>query len=159
MDEQTSPRELSVRQSVFAKIFPVAWCALWGIGVLALWMDWLPGEAPLSLKWFFLAGWIAGSGLMFLFLMPLKNVRLDRQYLYVSSASREVRVPLAEIARVTENRWMRHHPVTIYFRSPTEFGERVTFMPKNLPFPLWRSHPVVAELRQAGESASRPEPK
>lgn len=51
------------------------------------------------------------------------------------------------MATVTENLWIDIHPVTVHFRTPTEFGRTITFMPRMLV--LWMSHPVVQELRLA----------
>jgi hypothetical protein len=40
-------------------------------------------------------------------------------------------------------------PITIYFRHVTEFGDRVTFMPKRrIAIRFWRVDPVVAKLKQ-----------
>jgi hypothetical protein len=64
---------------------------------------------------------------------------------------REITVPLSAIESVTENRWVNIHPVTVHFRVPTEFGDKITFMPVQHVFLFWRSHPVVQELRSAAK--------
>src|SRR5262249_62361427 len=81
---------------------------------------------------------------------------MDDTSLYVSNYLREIQVPLRQVAAVTENRWVNIHPVTIQFRSATEFGDRVVFMPRRRWFGWGRSHPVVAEIRHAVGRAPRP---
>ncbi|MBN1532005.1 MAG: hypothetical protein JXA20_05025 [Spirochaetes bacterium] len=79
--------------------------------------------------------------------MRLKRVAMDDQYLYISNYLREIRVRRDQIVKVTENRWINIHPVTVYFRSATEFGDRIVFMPTVRAFAFFSSHPIVAELR------------
>src|SRR5262249_31841465 len=78
----------------------------------------------------------------------LKKVRLDHGSFYVSNYLREIAIPVGMIERVTENRWINIHPITIHFRCGTEFGDRITFMPKLRLFGSGSSHPVVAELME-----------
>jgi hypothetical protein len=95
-----------------------------------------------------------GGAVVYWRCVRLKRVRMDDTSLYVSNYLREIQVPLRQVADVTENRWVNIHPVTIQFRSATEFGERVVFMPKRRLFGFWRSHPVVAEIRHAVDRAA-----
>lgn len=147
----TLARTLSSAQTVLMKIiFPVVWIAGFGFGTLLLWtgaMHGVGGEPPpWAMKWQFLCIWVAGSAFILWGCAGLKKVRLDGSCLYVSNYRREIKVPLTSIASVTENRWINIHPVTIHFRVPTEFGRKITFMPK-VRFFTWGSHPVVGELR------------
>jgi len=80
-------------------------------------------------------------------LSPLKKVSIAADSLIISNYRREIAVPLGEIERITENRWLNYRPVTIHLRHDAGFGRTITFMPKVRPFLLWRSHPIVAELR------------
>jgi len=52
---------------------------------------------------------------------------------------------VSQIERVSEVRWINIHPVTIHLRQPSEFGDKITFMP-TVRFFGWSSHPVVEEL-------------
>ena len=132
-------------------VFPVFWISVFGAGTLVPWLGGMhakAGDPPVLMKWEFLLFWIAGSGIVLWSCATLKRVRLDREFIYISNFRREISVPLSTISRVTENRWVNMHPVTIYFRVPTEFGDRIKFMPKSRFFGLWTSHPVVDELRR-----------
>jgi hypothetical protein len=120
------------------------------MGTVGLFLGSFHGRAdstpPDWVKWQFLAVWVAGSAFILWGCVPLKRARLDDAAIYVSNYFKEVRIPLDAIREVTENRWINIHPVTIYFRYATPFGDRIIFMP-TIRFFGWRSHPVVRELR------------
>ena len=148
-----NPRTLSSAHTFLMKvIFPLVWINGFGAGTLALWLGAMHGAASDSaqpeMKWQFLVAWVAGSAFILWGCAGLKRVRVDREFLYVSNYRREIAVPLSSIEAVAENRWINIHPVTLHFRAPTEFGQKITFMPTARLFG-WRSHPVVEELRCA----------
>ncbi len=145
-------RTLSSAQTFWMKfVFPTIWISMFGLGTLALFLGAFrgPGNSPPpeSMKWGFLAAWIAGTIFIYWGCARLKRVRIEDSAIYVSNYLKEIRIPLDAVADVTENRWINIHPVTIHLRASTEFGDRITFMPKIRIF-SWRSHPVVAELRE-----------
>ena len=82
-------------------------------------------------------------------MMPPGTRRRCCKNLYVSDYRKEITIPLSEIADVTENRWLNAHPVTIRFRNPTAFGDKIVFMPKLKYFAFWTGHPIVGELLNA----------
>jgi len=100
-----------------------------------------------SEKWIVLFVWIAGSAFILWGSARLKEVSVDDDYLYVSNYLKEIAIPLSDIFDVKENRWINYHPVTIYLKSPSEFGDKIVFMPTVRFFGGWSSHPVVAELK------------
>jgi hypothetical protein len=143
-------RTLSSVQTFTAKvILPVLWISGFGLGTLMMWLQRTPTStgAPENPKLQLLVAWVIGT--LFLLLGPgrLKRVRAERN-IYVSNYLREVTIPLANIRDVTENRLLNWHPVRVHFREPTGFGTAVVFMPKIRWFGPWRSHPVVAELKE-----------
>lgn len=147
-------KPLSSAQTFIMKfVFPAIWISGFGAGTLALWIGAMHGRSgsqpPAEMKWLFLCGWLAGSAFILWFCARLKRVRLDGAILHISNYRREIAVPLTSVDRVTENRWINIHPVTIHFRRTTEFGDAITFMPTARPFGFWSAHPVVAELEQA----------
>ena len=150
------PHTLSSAQTFVMKfVLAVLWICGFAIITLSLFLfpsswhgaDGGPPEA--SLKWFFLFATIVGSAFIWWAGVRLKRVRMDARALHISNYSTEIVVPLANVAEVTENRWLNTHPVTIRFHSDTEFGSQVTFMPKIRWFAFWSSHPVVEEIRVA----------
>jgi len=74
---------------------------------------------------------------------------MDDKALYISNYSTEIVVPLNNVAGVTENVLINIHPITILFRSETEFGSQIVFMPESRWFGFWSSHPVVGEIQNA----------
>jgi len=101
----------------------------------------------------FVVVWIVGAASWWLWGGQWKKVRLDYGALCISNFRQEIRVPLADIEEVTQNRWIKGQPVTIRFRRATEFGDSITFMPKVRAFGFWRLHPIVTELRVLAQKA------
>jgi hypothetical protein len=129
----------------------VLWITGFGLGTVAVF---LAHNTPNEMKGLFLVMWPVGSAFIYWWCIRLKRVRMDETYLYVSNYRREARIPLRQVAAVSENRWVNIHPVTIEFRSSTEFGDRVIFMPKMRWLGFWTSHPVVAQIREAAARAA-----
>jgi hypothetical protein len=139
-------------------IFPSVWITVFGAVTLTFWLGAFHGRAgsapPDQLKWIFLAVWLLGAAFILWVCTGLKKVGLGRDSILISNYRREAMVPLTAIERVTENKWINIHPVTIYFRSTTEFGDTVTFIPTTEFLLPWDSHPVVEELRNAAKCGS-----
>ena len=96
----------------------------------------------------FLAVWVVGSIFILSASAGLKRVRIDQRQLYVSNYVKEISIPFGAIVDVEQNRWLNIRPVTIYFREPTEFGDKATFMPKaRIRLLFWKVDPVVDELK------------
>ncbi len=76
---------------------------------------------------------------------PLKYVAMDDTCLYVSNYRRELRIPLSQVVEVRERRGSRNavRDVTIRLASPTEFGDKIRFIPRLI---LW---PGTAALQEA----------
>lgn len=114
-----------------------------GMGVLGLFLGEFSGRdnspPPAELKWFILMIWIVVTAFLYWSCVRLKKVRVDASAIYVSNYLKEIRIPFEAIAEVSENRWLNIHPVTIYVRSRSPFGDQVVFMPK-MRFFCWTSH-------------------
>jgi hypothetical protein len=148
----TTAATLSSRQTIWYKIIlPIFWIAVFGVGTIATWMS---VRQPIGVKWSFVAAWCLGSVVMCWMCAPLKRLRTDGRNLYVSNYLKEIVVPASLIDRVTENRWINIHPVTIYLRGDTEFGREIVFMPEPCFAFHWRSHPVVSEIRRLAQIAA-----
>jgi hypothetical protein len=152
-------RTLSSAQTFLTKfVFPAIWISGFGLGTLAQFLGGFHGPdtkpSPPDIKWVFLAAWIVGTVFIYWACARLKRVRIEDSAICVSNYLREIRIPFDAITDVTENCWVNIHPVTIHLHSTTEFGDRITFMPK-VRFFGWRPHPVVAELRQLAHAPPR----
>jgi len=111
-----------------------------------------PGASDASAKWIFLFACLSGTAFIYWSCMRLKAVSVDDNYLYVSNYMREISIPLSEVSDVTENVWLNIHPVTIHLKSPSEFGDKIVFMPTVRFFAFFSSHPVVSELKRLARS-------
>jgi hypothetical protein len=155
------PRELSSRLTPWYKfILPVIWISFFGMGTAVVFVAEVsagPHGQRLSpeVKWLMLAIWIGAAGLIWWLCGRLKRVWLDGGALRISNYRREDRVPLARVAAVTENRWIKIRPVTVEFRAPTDFGDRIVVMPQVRWFLFWRPHPIAVELRRVVAEAQR----
>jgi hypothetical protein len=133
-------------------VFPTIWISMFGVGTLALFLGVFRGPdntPPLEgMRWGFLAFWIAGTSVLYWGCGRLKRVCVEDSAIGVSNYRKEIRIPFDGVAGVTEGHGINIHPVTIHLRSATEFGDRIVFMPK-IRILIWRSHPVVAELRES----------
>lgn len=148
-------RTLSSAQTFFMKLlFPPVWAVLSAV-LMMTGRGYRASAHPPTMELIPFLFWCLGMAAMLWMCVPLKRVRMDGINLYISNYFREIRVPLAAVGDVTENRWINYHPVTIHFRRPTGFGKRITFMPTARLFSSWSSHPVVEELRQAAAQRNR----
>src|SRR5579863_1205949 len=139
-------------------VFPVVWISGFGFGTALLFLGVDRAgrrPPPPDLKWAFLAGLVVGSIFIYWWCVRLMRVVMTDRELRISNYRREIVVPLSDVDQVTENRWVNSHPVTVQFVRRTDFGHRIVFMPKGRPFALFSSHPIVAELRAAIETAKQ----
>jgi len=135
-------RTLSSAWTFWTKfLFPAIW--ILGFGYLTLFWSGGPPET----KFVFLVVWIVGTTSILWVYVGLKRVRMDEQQLYVSNYIQEIHIPFSAITEVKQNRWINSRPITIYFRDATQFGDKVTFMPKQR-IQFWSVDPVVNELKR-----------
>ena len=138
-------------------VIPVVWIGGFGFGTAMLFrpVDAFGGRPPPpDMKWLFLAVLVVGSIFMYWWCGRLMRVVMTDMELRISNYRREIVVPLSDVEEVTENRWVNVHPVTIHFRGDTEFGRKISFMPKARVMFFWSSHPVVGELRRMVAAAA-----
>ena len=149
-------RKLSSMQTVLMKIFfPILWIPIWGVGVLTMFLGDDPKGPDPPAKWMFVVFWFVGTAFTCWSGIRLKEVSVDDDFLYVSNYLKEISVPLSQIYDVTENVWVNSHPVTIHLNSPSEFGDKIVFMPTTRFFAFFSSHPVVKELKELARSKNR----
>ena len=122
-------------------VFPAIWILAFGY-VTFLWSG-----GPPQTKFVFLVVWIVGTTSILWVYAGLKRVRMDERQLYVSNYFQEIYVPFSAITDVKQNRWINSRPITICLRDATQFGDKLTFMPKQR-IQFWSLDPVVNELKQ-----------
>ena len=148
-------KRLSSLQTFLMKIiFPALWIGLCGFAASAMFIT-QPKASDASTKWIFLLSWVLGTAFIYWTCIRLKAVSVDNNHLYVSNYVEEISIPLSEISDVRENVWLNSHPVTIHLKSPSEFGDKIVFMPKVRVFAFFSSHPVVSELKELARTRPR----
>jgi len=103
-------------------------------------------------NWLFVFACIAGSIFIWRTSVRLKEVSVDQDLLYISNFLKEISIPLSEIRDVSQNHRLNSQTVTIHLYSPSEFGDKIIFMPTTRFFAHFSSHPVVAELKELARS-------
>jgi hypothetical protein len=134
---------LSSLQTFASKfITPPVWCCGYGFVVLES-----MNAANLKTWPAMFLFWVVGTGFTYWSGVRLKKVSIDDQNLYVSNYLTEIAVPFSFIGDVTSHKWLNHNLATIHFKSATQFGDRIVFMPPYRFFPFAGAHPTVARLK------------
>jgi len=140
-------------------VFSSLWISGFGSGTFILWFGLARGKdgglPPEAMKYLFALIWVLGTTFILWMAIRMKRVRMDDSNLYVSTGFQEVTVPLREIAKVKELKWIKGHPITIHFKNPTACGSQVMFLP-TIRLAFWSQHPMVAELKKL--AGLNPEP-
>lgn len=148
-------KQLSSKLTILAKIIlPGFW--LFIIGLITL-MAFLNLETKSSSqpppRFVFLSMFVSGAVIYYFTVSKFMAVAVDESFLYVSNFLKEISIPLSNIRDVTEIIWLKGNPVTIHLRTPSEFGSKITFIPKSKGFlKFFQSHPVVAELKETAKT-------
>ncbi len=81
----------------------------------------------------------------------LKRVSVDESFLYVSDyRKREIRIPLSDVLLVRQTYPMRVPPelIMITLSSPSKFGKKIFFIPKNESHSIFDPHSLVDGLNK-----------
>jgi hypothetical protein len=132
-------------------VFSSIWISGFGSGAFVLWFGLAHGKdgnlPPAAMKYAFALIWVLGTTFILWMAIRMKRVRMDGSHLYVSTRFQVVTVPLREIAKVTELKWIKGHPITIHFKNTTACGSKVMFLP-TIHLAFWNQHPMVGELKK-----------
>ncbi len=89
-----------------------------------------------------------------IFILRLKDVWIDENYLYLTTMFRNLEIPLEAIASVTEDPRGRITQIKIIFARQTGIGNSLTFIPY-FTFRFFQKHPAVEEIMQFVKSKER----
>lgn len=143
-------RELSSKQTLFLKIIlPII------IGIIFVQMLVMiavnfraSGVLPLLIV---PPVYAAGIYVMSRTTMRYKKVSIDDEFICVSNYRKEIKIPVSNIADVTEIKWVRTRPVTIHLKTDSEFGRKIVFTPKMNGFRIFADNPIIAELKKLAQ--------
>ena len=116
-----------------------------------------PNTTILELLGFWFVWFLGLGGLSALFISygrSLKKVSLQGETLIVTDYRRQVKVSIREVHKVTGSRLLRPDRITLYFRHPTEFGSKITFLTRYRWSLARLQHPLVWELQEMAERGS-----
>jgi hypothetical protein len=140
-------RNISSNWTLLTKIFNFLWAIVALVALIPVCRGFAPDEMPLKIL---LVALIVVWSLFFLFInYRLKFVSVDGNNLYVSRLMKERAILLSEIEDVSLTT-IGIILVRVRFKSETEFGKQIFFMPKLVKSFLTsfqRYHPVVEELK------------
>lgn len=77
------------------------------------------------------------------------KVEMDETNFYISNFFREITVPRSDLLNATEMRALKPYWITLWFKNPTEFGEKILFVPKWRIGAFWKANPLVQELNDS----------
>lgn len=144
-------RELSSKQTFFLKIIlPIIFAAMLMTVFAGIIFSSKKVELLPLIILFPLIG-LFGIFSMYLTVMRYKKVSVDYEFLYVSNYRKEIKIPVSNIADVTEIKWVRTRPITIHFKNDSEFGRKIVFMPKFNGFRMFADNPIIAELKESAK--------
>jgi hypothetical protein len=149
-------RNISSKWTLPSKIFNFMLAIIPLVALLAAFNRVTPDEMPLKIL---LVALVIIWSLFFLFInYRLRFVSVDENNLYVSRLFKEETIPLSEIEDVSLTTigfiWVR-----VRFKSETEFGRQIFFMPtlmKAFLSSFQRYHPVVEELKNLASGGVSP---
>lgn len=142
-------RELSSKQTFFLKIIlPIIFIVLFLAAFIGLILGYKKSEIFITIVIIMLA-FPVGIVSMYFTLMRYKKVSIDDDFLYVSNYRNEIKIPLSNIADVSETKWIRTRPITIYLKNESEFGRKIIFTPKMNGFRVFADNPIVVELKES----------
>jgi len=78
----------------------------------------------------FLSFWVVVTPFVFWYAIKIKRVVCSENFLRVKGYLREIDIRLADVESVTEGGVARMKHLTLRLKVPSEFGERIWFIPK-----------------------------
>jgi hypothetical protein len=124
------------------------WSGVFGLRTIMLFIDNRPK------KIYFLIAWTIGTLLIYLSAYALKKVSIAGNSLIISNYMKTISIPFSEISRISENRLINYRPISIYLKTPGEFGSRIIFRPFFMFCLPFRSHPLCEELKNTIENVN-----
>jgi hypothetical protein len=146
--------KISSSMTVYYKVLlPVLWIAGFGFGTATMWLGKFdqPSQAQTEPKYMFLIFFIVGSAFLLRDLVRLKTITIENDELIIRNFTKVIRVPVRQINRITESRFMRPKTISLTILPSCEFGEKITFIPKakmERTFKVLTEHPIAKRLRE-----------
>ena len=94
--------------------------------------------------------WLGGTVLIYLMWGRIKKVSINpfNNMIYISNFIKEIEVPFENVTAISGSILLVPELVFIKFKVPTEFGNKIIFMPKFRILGGYSEHPIVEWLRE-----------
>ena len=120
------------------------------VGALPFWVAvfyFVPPSILLEWRWAGVA--LAVYQLLFLcfFILRLKDVWIDENYIHLATLFRKSQAPLEAITSVTENNRGRVKEINVVFAQQTDIGTKLSFIPY-FSLAFFKKHPAVDDIER-----------
>ena len=143
-------QRVSTNLTLFFKFFiPIFWIVFFGAFTLTVFVyraeyygD-IPGRSfRIGTVLFFLSGVV----MLYFTLMRLKRVEMDEYFVYVTNYFKNFRYPYHNIEKIEESKFLFLTNVTIYLKTPGNFGKSIRFIASNGRYrDFWKEHPEIRD--------------
>ncbi|MEM1327684.1 MAG: hypothetical protein AAGI23_17105 [Bacteroidota bacterium] len=124
---------LSSNWTLFYKFFiPTFWIVFGGACLVAVWklgITLAPGISPRSFALIYTVSYLAGIGFLYVFVMRLKRVEVDHQYVYVTNYFKNYRYPHRDIDYIQDSKLPFFGRAYLQLKAPGSLGYRITYLP------------------------------
>jgi len=101
-----------------------------------------------SMLWLFFFFWCVMTPFVFWYALKLKRVVINEEFLRVKSYLKEIEIPLANVESIKTSTWPNMRHVTLRLKSPSEFGDKIIFIPKKKIGTAAGEKSTLEELRE-----------
>jgi len=149
-------QRISTNLTLFYKIFiPTFWIVFFGAVLLASLLLPYPyvGNIPRStFQIGMLLFFLSGVGALYITLMPLKRVEMDRDFVYVTNYFKTYRYPYHNIEKIEVSKFLFFSTAVLHLREGGRFGKHMRFVPSLFRLrDFLESNPAIeAELEVEG---------
>lgn len=131
--KQDMGEKISSSTTFYYKVLlPVLWIGGFGFGTLAMLLGKFdqPSQPPDEVKFTFLFFFIIGSAFLLRDAVRLKTIHIDKDDLIIKNFVRVIRVPVRQINRISESRFMRPKTISLTIYRPKSRPVRLMALEK-----------------------------
>lgn len=135
-------KQLSSSMTFFWKfIFSAFWITVFGLGVSVLLFS------SHSEGLFLLLIFIPAIIFIYFTTIQVKRISIDSEYLYIDNFKKSVKTPLSNIKKINDIVIFSPRTIIVYFKEPTEFGNKVSFIAYTKMMLFFGDHPAAKKIR------------
>ena len=131
---------LTLGLSVF---IPVFWYIFFGCFTIFLFFidnDDLPFSNPMMVRLSFLIFFLVFGFLIYYFLVKLKRVEIEDEFVYVTNYFTTIKIHISKIVRISEFSFFGFQRIKLILQSPTIYGKKIRFVCNAANYKLFKDH-------------------